>query len=288
MQCLLVKVVVAKRLLLGIFTIVALYSHLFDSQNINNLKSMCRYVKSNVMYSDVLKKSQISDVEKQSNKTFVKCFGKTPDHDKIAKGKNVKLYSFSIESPKKSIIKHEMSKDQCVPHMCRDMNNSIENKSKHEVKVSQFVDVNPYEILADIDFSDVNTCQPVNVNNVVLESDGETCHEASVLMKNGRNLTKGKKNQSIKGPKGSNGPSKIGVSRDTGMQVLAGCQVENGAVSPFISNATAVDLNDSDRYELEIQTKLKKSKIQVAKGHLKIKSTYSKIDHYLASYLFMG
>ena len=236
---------------------------------------MCRYVKPNVLYSDVLKKSQKYDVEKQSNKRVVKCFGKTPAHGKIAKGKNVKLYSSSIESPKKSLMKREMSKDQCVAHMCCDMNNSIENKSKHEVKVSQFVDVNPYDILADIDFCVVNTCQPVNENNVVRESDGETCHEASVLMKNGRNLTKGKKNQFavskieypfIKRPKGNNGPSKIGVSRDTGMQVPAGCQVENNAVVAFIGNATAVDLNDSDKYELEIQTKLKKSKIQVAKG----------------------
>ena len=266
MQWLLIKVVVAKSLLY-FYNSSFVHSHLFDSQNISKLKSMCRYVKPNVLYSDVLKKSQLLDVEKQSNKTVVKCFGKTPDQDKIAKGKSVKLYSSSIESPKKSIMKREMLKDQCVPHMCRDMKNILENKSKHEVKVRQFVDVNPYEILADTDFSVVNTCQPVNVNNVVRESDGETCHEASVLMQNGRNLTKGKKNQFAfskieypftKGPQGNNCPSQIGVSRNTGMQAPAECQVKNGAVSTFISNTTAVGLNDSDKYELEIQTKLKK------------------------------
>ena len=130
----------------------------------------------------------------QSNKTVVECFDKTPDHGKIDKGKSVKLYSSSIKSPKKSIMKREMLQNQCVSHMCRDMNNIVRNKSKHEAR-NQFVDVNPYEILANIDFSIVNTCQPVNVNNVVRASDGETYHEASVLMKNGRNLTKGKTNQ---------------------------------------------------------------------------------------------
>ena len=174
-------------------------------------------------------------------------------------------------------MKRELLKDQCVPHMCRDMNNIVKNKSKHEIKVDQFVDVNPYEILADVDFSVVNTCQPVNVNNFVRQSDGETCHEASVLMKNGRTLIKGKKNQfavskikylSIKGPKGNNRPSKIGVSRNNAIQTSAGCQVENSAVITFISDAATVDAADSDKYKLEIQTKLKKSKIQVAKGAL--------------------
>ena len=133
-------------------------------------------------------------VEKQSNKKVVECLIKTPHHGKIDKGKSVKFYSSSIESPKKSIMKCETLQNQCVSHMCYDMNNIVKNKSKHEA-INQFVDVNPYEILADIDFSIVNTCQPVNVNNVVRASDGETCHEASVLLKNDRYLTKGKTNQ---------------------------------------------------------------------------------------------
>ena len=99
------------------------------------------------------------------------------------------------------------------------------------------------------------------------ESDGEKCHEASILMKNGRNLTKGSKENQfavskiefIKRPKGNNGPSKIGVSCDTGMQVPTGCQVQNDAVNAVLSNATAVDLNDGDKYELEIQRRNKKS-----------------------------
>ena len=213
-------------------------------------------------------------VEKQSNKKVVECLIKTPHHGKIDKGKSVKFYSSSIESPKKSIMKCETLQNQCVSHMCYDMNNIVKNKSKHEA-INQFVDVNPYEILADIDFSIVNTCQPVNVNNVVRASDGETCHEASVLLKNDRYLTKGKTNQftvSKKGypstgePKGSNCSSKIGVSRGISTEAPSGCQVENGVVDTVTSNTAVVDLHDNDKYELEIQTKLKKSKIQVAKG----------------------
>ena len=97
------------------------------------------------------------------------------------------------------------------------------------------------------------------------QSDGETCHKASVLMKNGRNLTKGKKNQftvskigqtSTWGPKESTCPSKIGVSHDTSTQAQTGCQVDNDIVNTFISSTTVVDLHDSDKYKLEIQTKL--------------------------------
>ena len=72
------------------------HSHLFDSQNIGKLKLMCRYVKSNVIYSEILKKSQLLDLEKQSNKTVVKCFGKTPDHEEFAKGKSVELYKKKV------------------------------------------------------------------------------------------------------------------------------------------------------------------------------------------------
>ena len=172
-------------------------------------------------------------------------------------------------------MKPGMLKDQCVPHMYRDMNNIVKNKPKHTVMASQFVDVNPYKTLADIDFSIVITCQPVNVSNVVCESDGEACHEASVLMKNGRNLTKGKKNlftvsrieyPFTRRPKWNNCPSKIGVSHSNDMQTHTVCQVADGDVHAFVSSVTAADSNDSDKYELEIQTKLKKSKIQVAKG----------------------
>ena len=97
------------------------------------------------------------------------------------------------------------------------------------------------------------------------ESDGETCHEASVLDNNGRNLTKGKKNQftaskfkyrSTKGPKGNICPLKIGVSHSNDMQAPTVCQVADGAVNTFISSATVADSNVSDKYELEIQTKL--------------------------------
>ena len=52
-------------------------------------------------------------------------------------------------------MKRGMLENQCVSHMCRDMNNIFKSESKHEV-INQFVDVNPYEILADIDFSSVN------------------------------------------------------------------------------------------------------------------------------------
>ena len=173
------------------------HSQLLDSNHIQKLKSMCRYVKPNVLYSDVLKKSKDCDGRKQSDKTAVKCFDKTPEYGKIDGGRSVTFHSSSIKSPKKPVTKRAMLKSQCVSHMCRHVNNIVKSKSKHEIR-SQFVDDNPYEILADIDFSSVNTCQPVNVNNVVRESDGETCHEASVLMKNGRNLTKGKESQFIR------------------------------------------------------------------------------------------
>ena len=53
--------------------------------------------------------------------------------------------------------------------------------------------MNPDQTLDDVDFIIVNSCQPVNVNTVVHESDGEMGHEASVLMKHGGNTTKGKK-----------------------------------------------------------------------------------------------
>ena len=112
------------------------------------------------------------------------------------------------------------------------------------------------------------------------QSDGEKCHEASVLMKNGRNLTKGKKNQSTvskikypstKGHKGSNCPSKIEVSRNTAILTYAECQAESNTVKTYNNDVATTHSVDNDKYELEIQTKLKKSKIQVAKGALKNK-----------------
>ena len=85
-------------------------------------------------------------------------------------------------------------------------------------------------------------------------------------------------------PKGSPCPSKIGVSDKISTQVHTGCQVGNGTVYTPISDTTVVDLHDNDKYELEIQTKLKNSKIQVAKGAPENELCI----HYSASYLFMG
>ena len=93
------------------------HSHLFDSQHIGKLKSMCRYAKPSVLYSDVLKKSQLLDVEKQSNKTFFKCFNKIPDHDKFGRGKSVDLYSSNSKSPLKSRVQVECQKNN-VFHTC--------------------------------------------------------------------------------------------------------------------------------------------------------------------------
>ena len=80
-----------------------------------------------------------------------------------------------------------MLKSQCGSHMCHDINSIAGSKIKHEVR-DQVVHDNPYAIIGDIDFSNVNSCQPVNVNHVVRETEGETCHEASVLMKNGKKI----------------------------------------------------------------------------------------------------
>ena len=41
--------------------------------------------------------------------------------------------------------------------MCRNVNNIVKNKPNTDARVNQFVDVSPYETLADIDFSIVNT-----------------------------------------------------------------------------------------------------------------------------------
>ena len=41
------------------------HSHLFDNQNISKLKSMCRYVKPNVLYSDIGRNYQLTEVNKQ-------------------------------------------------------------------------------------------------------------------------------------------------------------------------------------------------------------------------------
>ena len=71
------------------------HSHLFDSQCIGKLKSMCRYVKPNVLYFDVLEYSQLFHVKKQSSKTFAKCVNKIPDHDKFGRAKSVELCSKS-------------------------------------------------------------------------------------------------------------------------------------------------------------------------------------------------
>ena len=237
---------------------------------------MCRYVKPNLLYSEVLKKPQLAEVSEQKSNGILQCSGKYLNCGKIAKGKNAKLYDFSIESPGK-VVKRESLTDQCVSHMCRGLNINVGKKPKHENKVDQFVDTNPYSVLADVDFSVVNTCQPVNVNNVVRQSDGEKCHEASVLMKNGRNHTKGKKSQSTVskimypsagGPKGSSCPSKIGVSRDIAISEQAECRTESSAVQTYNSDVATAHSVDSDKYELEIQSKLRKSKIQVAKRAL--------------------
>ena len=171
-------------------------SQLLNRDYIQKLKSLCRFVKPNVSYSEVAKKGQPRGMSDQSSQPTVKCFNLTPQHVKMAKGKTIKRYSFNIESPKKSVIQRAMLKSQCGSHMCRVTGSIVDSKCQHKV-TNQFVHDNPYAILADIDFSSVNNCQPVNVNNVVRETEGQTCHEVSVLMKNGRNLNKGKKNQII-------------------------------------------------------------------------------------------
>ena len=49
-----------------------------------------------------------------------------------------KVWSFT---KKKSSMKCGMLKDQCVPHICRDLYNIVKNKSKHDVGANQFVDI---------------------------------------------------------------------------------------------------------------------------------------------------
>ena len=171
-------------------------SHLLNRDYIEKLKSLCRFVKPNVSYSEVAKRGQPRGVSSQSSQPNVKCLNLTPQHVKMAKGKTAKPYSSNIESPKKSVVRRAMWESQCGSHMCRVTDSSVHSKCQHKFE-NKFVHSNPYAVLADIDFSSVNKCQPGNVNNVVRQTEGQTCHEASVLMKNGRNLNKGKKNQII-------------------------------------------------------------------------------------------
>ena len=248
-------------------------SHLLNRDYIEKLKSLCRFVKPNVSYSEVAKRGQPRGVSDQSSQPNVKCFNLTPQHVKMAKGKTAKPYSFNIESPKKSVIRCAMWESQCGSHMCRVTDSSVHSKCQHEFK-NQFVHSNPYAVLADIDFSSVNKCQPGNVNNVVRQTEGQTCHEASVLMKNGRNLNKGKKNQIIASKpchpstgatKEGSGSGETEVSvQGSKQQANTDCQGGGVTVDTLISNTTA-ELQDDDKYELEIQTNLKKSKIQVAR-----------------------
>ena len=69
---------------------------------------------------------------------------------------------------------------------------------------------------------------------------------------------------------------------------VTSCQAVDGVVKTASIDTTVADLDVSDKYELEIQTKLKKSKIKVAKGAPKMNCAYNKIDHYSDSYLFKG
>ena len=106
------------------------------------------------------------------------------------------------------------------------------------------------------------------------QTEGQTCHEASVLMKNGRNLNKGKGNQIIHSKpchpytgatKGASGSGEAEVSvQSSKQQANTQCQGGRVTVHTLISNTTA-ELQGDDKYELEIQTNLKKSKIQVAR-----------------------
>ena len=84
-------------------------------------------------------------------------------------------------------------------------------------------------------------------------------------MKNGTNLTKGKKNQftvsKIEDPfnrklNESNCSPKMGVSYSNDLQKVTSCQIVDGVVKTSPSDTTVADLNGSDKYELEIQTKI--------------------------------
>ena len=248
-------------------------SQLLNSNYVQKLKSLCRFVKPSVSYAEVAKKGQPRVRSDQSSQATVKCFNLTPQHVEMAKGKTVKLYSSNIESPRKSVIQRAMCESQCGSHMCHVTDSIGESKCKHEIK-NQFVHNNPYAILTDIDFSSVNNCQPVNVSNVLRETEGQTCHEASVLMKNGRNLNKGKRNQiiaskpchpSTSATKDGSGSGKTEVPiQSSKRQANTECQGGGVTVDTLISNTTA-ELQDDDKYELEIQNNLKKSKIQVAR-----------------------
>ena len=102
---------------------------------------------------------------------------------------------FTVQKVKVHCFPEINVKGQCVSQMCHNMITTVKNKSNNDARVNKFIYVNPYQPLNDIDFSIVNSSQPVIVNTVVHESDGEIGYEVSVLLKNGRNPTKGKNNQ---------------------------------------------------------------------------------------------
>ena len=82
------------------------------------------------------------------------------------KVQNVEVHCFPVVH-----LKCQMNN---VFHTCRSVTNTVKDKSNHDGRINQFIDVNPYQILADIDFSIVISCQCVNVNNVMHDSDVET------------------------------------------------------------------------------------------------------------------
>ena len=68
------------------------HKHLFDSQYIGKLKLVCKYVKPNVLYSDVLKNSKLVNRSEQSTQCFSSCFNQKQNQDNAGRSRNTELY----------------------------------------------------------------------------------------------------------------------------------------------------------------------------------------------------
>ena len=91
---------------------------------------MCKYVKPNVLYSEVLKNSElvVKNVQSIHTRCFSSCFNSKPSQNNTGGSRNAAVYgsnSRSIFLPSRT---REVSKEQCVSYMCRNVTNTVKSR----------------------------------------------------------------------------------------------------------------------------------------------------------------
>ena len=91
---------------------------------------MCKYVKPNVLYSDVLKNAKLLGEKEQSIQHLFSCVTKKQGQDNAGRSRNAGPYSSNNKIALLPSNKRQVSKPQCVSHMRHNVTNTVKKQIK--------------------------------------------------------------------------------------------------------------------------------------------------------------